>query len=347
MKNKKYFMFGAAALCVGLLSGCQSEVMGTRDYVPADGQTGGMVVDSAVVDPVQPGRQGQAVQTVQPVAAPVETIEPMEATQSQPITSPVKQGGKKGSKGSAAMAGETSAAGTYVVQSGDYPEKIARKHGISTAALMQANNLTEDTAKKLRVGQKLVIPGKTAGVAVKGGSTAPAATGTAPAATSKAVTNADGTYTVQAGDFPEKIARKLGVKRTDLMKANGLTEETAKKLQVGQKLVVPGKGVKVQAAPVTPKPVVVVTETQVGDGLTEVIRDTRVDTPQGTEVLVTDEIVTGDLTTEILAADTTLEALAAKHKTTGAKIRELNPGTISEDGKLTQGMILLVQPNVK
>ena len=48
----------------------------------------------------------------------------------------------------------------YVVQSGDYPGKIARKHGISVKALMTANGLTEATARRIKVGQKLKIPKK-------------------------------------------------------------------------------------------------------------------------------------------------------------------------------------------
>jgi LysM repeat protein len=52
--------------------------------------------------------------------------------------------------------------GDYEVQSGDTVSGIARAHGIGVAALMTANNLSEDSARKLRVGQKLVIPGGSA-----------------------------------------------------------------------------------------------------------------------------------------------------------------------------------------
>lgn len=52
----------------------------------------------------------------------------------------------------------------YKVQSGDILGRIAARHGVTTAALKKANNLTSDL---LRVGQVLKIPGKT---------TAPAAT---------------------------------------------------------------------------------------------------------------------------------------------------------------------------
>ena len=47
---------------------------------------------------------------------------------------------------------------TYKVQSGDNPGTIAQKFGVSLAALMRANGLTEASARRLRVGQVLQIP---------------------------------------------------------------------------------------------------------------------------------------------------------------------------------------------
>ena len=51
------------------------------------------------------------------------------------------------------------AADEYKVQSGDILGRVAARHGVTTAALKKANNLTSDT---LRVNQVLKIPGKTA-----------------------------------------------------------------------------------------------------------------------------------------------------------------------------------------
>jgi LysM repeat protein len=45
---------------------------------------------------------------------------------------------------------------TYVVQNGDYPEKIAQKFGIKTDELIAANNI--DDPQKLQIGQTLKIP---------------------------------------------------------------------------------------------------------------------------------------------------------------------------------------------
>ena len=45
---------------------------------------------------------------------------------------------------------------TYVVQNGDYPEKIAQKFGIKTDELIAANNIADP--QKLQIGQTLKIP---------------------------------------------------------------------------------------------------------------------------------------------------------------------------------------------
>jgi LysM repeat protein len=50
---------------------------------------------------------------------------------------------------------------TYVVQNGDYPEKIAQKFGIKTDELIAANNI--DDPQKLQIGQALKIPAPSRG----------------------------------------------------------------------------------------------------------------------------------------------------------------------------------------
>ncbi len=47
------------------------------------------------------------------------------------------------------------------------------------------------------------------------------------------------TYKVQSGDNPGTIARKFGVSLSALMRANGLTEASSKRLMVGQVLQIP------------------------------------------------------------------------------------------------------------
>lgn len=46
----------------------------------------------------------------------------------------------------------------YKVKQNDNPDKIAQKYGVTTAALLAANGLNEQTAKKIRAGQTLKIP---------------------------------------------------------------------------------------------------------------------------------------------------------------------------------------------
>ncbi len=53
---------------------------------------------------------------------------------------------------------------TYVVKKGDMLSKVAARHGVTTAALLKANNLTMAQAGKIRPGTKIVIPGKTSTV---------------------------------------------------------------------------------------------------------------------------------------------------------------------------------------
>jgi LysM repeat protein len=51
---------------------------------------------------------------------------------------------------------QTSEEKSYVVAKGDNPYSLAKKFNISQAALMKANNI--DDPKKLKIGQKLIIP---------------------------------------------------------------------------------------------------------------------------------------------------------------------------------------------
>lgn len=56
---------------------------------------------------------------------------------------------------------------TYVIKKGDMLSKVAASHGVTTAALLKANNMTMAQASKVRPGQKIVIPGKTSTVSKK------------------------------------------------------------------------------------------------------------------------------------------------------------------------------------
>ena len=234
---------GAAAILGGVLvlTGCQSsKVMDNRPYVPAasgDEVPAAMAPETTAASEVKDLPVAPAPAEKAPAA--VADYPQFDSAAIEPVA-PVKKNVAKG--------------GIYVVQKGDTVSGIAYRHGVRTADVMAANDLDEKAARKLKVGQKLTIPAGGKKVVVK-----KAAAKLTKAAAPAAAAAADGTYTVRKGDNIPKIARKLGVKAGDLMAANNLDDAATRRLQVGQKLVVPGKGgaaaVK-ESAPAEAAPVV-------------------------------------------------------------------------------------------
>lgn len=49
---------------------------------------------------------------------------------------------------------------SYTVQPGDTISRIAARHGTTTAALLRANGITPQQANRIRIGQKLRLPGR-------------------------------------------------------------------------------------------------------------------------------------------------------------------------------------------
>lgn len=114
---------------------------------------------------------------------------------------------------------------TYVVQSGDTLNRIAQKFGVTIAALMSANGLSN--ANLIYVGQRLIITG---------GAGTPAPTGTPVPATATPAPSGS-VYIVQAGDTLWRISLKFGVTVAAIKAANGLASDN---IYVGQGLVIPG-----------------------------------------------------------------------------------------------------------
>ncbi len=151
-------------------------------------------------------------------------------------------GGKKvtGATASKKPAGDT--AGGYEVKPGDSLEKIAKKHGVKIADLKEANKLAND---KIRVGQKLVMPGKggeaapapaPAPDAGAGAGAAPAPDmGAAPVAPAAPPTLLD--YTVQDGETVDSVAKTFLVKKDDILKANGAND--AAQIRPGMRIKIP------------------------------------------------------------------------------------------------------------
>ena len=150
---------------------------------------------------------------------------------------------------------QTTGGNMYIVKSGDSLWKIARQQNVTVAALKQANNLSGDS---LKVGQKLHIPMATAKAATD---TAANTVSAGIAATSSAAWQTPGTYTengqtihiVDFNESPATIAKKYGIKTDDLLKANNITDP--KKVQYGQRLVIPSQQPSATASTTTGRPV--------------------------------------------------------------------------------------------
>jgi LysM repeat protein len=104
---------------------------------------------------------------------------------------------------------------THTVAKGDTLGGIARRYGVSTTAIKQANAMTSDTVV---LGRKLVIPGASG-----------------PAATTPRDPAAK-THTVVKGDTLSRIATRYGTTTDALKRANGMKSDT---VVLGTKLRIP------------------------------------------------------------------------------------------------------------
>lgn len=109
----------------------------------------------------------------------------------------------------------------YTVKAGDTLYAIARRYGVTIQQIASANGISN--VNLIRVGQVLVIPGKSGG-------------GSTPAPTPPTTTVR---YTVKRGDTLYAIARRYGVTVSQLASANKISNVNL--IRVGQVLVIPGK----------------------------------------------------------------------------------------------------------
>jgi LysM repeat protein len=127
------------------------------------------------------------------------------------------------------------AASEYVVVKGDSLWKIAKKNAVTVKAIEAANPGIDPA--KLKVGQKLSIPGATS------------AAGPAADMAASSGTGAGGEiYIVKSGDTLSKIAKRYGTTIRAIESENGLSTTHIK---VGQKLKIPAKA---EAAPAAAAP---------------------------------------------------------------------------------------------
>jgi len=135
----------------------------------------------------------------------------------------------------------------YVVGNGESLSTISYKYGLKMPEVMALNGITNPN--KLRVGQKLMLPGKVnisspkriVPKKAKVSEEAPKEEETGDSAAEGA-----GEYTVAKGDVLSRIAAKHGTTVSAIKKANALTSD---KVMVGQKLMVPGAAPKAATAP--------------------------------------------------------------------------------------------------
>lgn len=135
----------------------------------------------------------------------------------------------------------TSQTSGYVVKKGDSLSVIASRYNVTVTEIMALNQIKE--ANKIRIGQKLMLPG-----AVDLSAPAPKRT----VKPKPKVTATGPKYVVKPGDTLSHIAVAHGIKTADLISANGISGDV---IYVGQSLVVPGgkPGVIAAVKPKTPK----------------------------------------------------------------------------------------------
>ena len=155
--------------------------------------------------------------------------------------SPLFPGGLEGAAPSTARTSSTPST-EHTVMKGETGGAIAKKYGMGWKAVEAANPGVD--SRRLRIGQKLLIPAKTV-------------TSTASPISSSsdhhsgAADSGAGSYTIKSGDTLGKIARRNGLSVKALKAANGLKLDAIK---VGAKLHIPGKATAAPAEPAAPAP---------------------------------------------------------------------------------------------
>jgi LysM repeat protein len=153
--------------------------------------------------------------------------------------SPTRPGTPAAGALAAEPVGDVMPASAYTVVKNDSLSSIAKKHHLSKAELAAANNLRPEAMLKL--GQKLIIPGKsTAGNGSSARTAAPARTSAAPAEPVATPRGPADTvkHTVKPGETLGAIARKYQVKMGEIATANNISDPA--KIRPGMELIIPG-----------------------------------------------------------------------------------------------------------
>lgn len=228
MKHSTHRLMLLAALAFPALTACHIH-NGAMDFSPVTDRMEDAVDDDVILDGDSRSISAPAPALAQaPVPAPAATAATPAPTPETPFVDTETPATAPKPVVSAPKAAATAGA-LYTVVAGDTLNGVARRHGTTPAALAAANGLTPTAG--LRIGQKLRLPGKAVAAA-------PAKT---PAAAPAKLPAAKGarSYTVQPGDTLYRVAAKNGTTPAALMKANGLTPQTAGKIKVGSNLTIP------------------------------------------------------------------------------------------------------------
>jgi len=231
-----------AVACL-VMQGCKA-VKPVKDLPPPETTTiespaePAPTVTEIATEPAAPGVSGAGVQQ--------ETTTPPPATRT--VTKlPPPPAPKKPAAAPAAGATPSSAPVVHVVKRGEFLSGISKKYNVKMSAIVAANpGLNPD---RIRIGQKLNIPGSTAtaksnvmlaSAPAKDASHAAANT-TAPVKVKPAFKPYNGPtkeYIVKSGDSLGKIALASGISIRALKEMNGLTKDT---VRPGQKLKIPAE----------------------------------------------------------------------------------------------------------
>jgi LysM repeat protein len=131
----------------------------------------------------------------------------------------------------------------YTVKGGDSMSGIAYMYGVDAKKIASLNGISN--LNTIRVGQKLKVPGdgKVKHTIIRKAAPAGESKGTGTGGSGTGTINkgepvpADGDYVIQSGDYPEKIAKRFGLKTSDIVAANPGVDP--KKWQIGQKVKIP------------------------------------------------------------------------------------------------------------
>ena len=146
----------------------------------------------------------------------------------------------------AAPAPATPAVRVHAVTPGQNLTSIARAYGVTIAAIVKANAITNPS--RIYAGQRLVIPGKAPAAPAPAAPATAAPAPTTPAAAPKPAPAK--VHTVTRGQNLTSIARAYGVTIADIVQANGLTDPS--RIYAGQRLTIPSMATPIAASAAAP-----------------------------------------------------------------------------------------------